>query len=106
MKMGTNQPDASTQSPMPTSVPWNEGPGGLTNVIYTGAPNYPLRPYNSLSTPLHTGDCRIPTGGGIATTGQVALQQDNPLPMNILSLYPELESGDLPQTQWPKKQGK
>jgi hypothetical protein len=104
IRMGTNQPDASTQSPMPVSVPWNEGAGGLTRVIYAGAPNRPRPPYNSLTTPLFTGDIRIPTGGGIATTGQVALQQDSPLPMNILSLYPEILPGDTAQTQWPKKQ--
>ena len=106
MRMGTNQPDASTRSPMPVSVPWNEGPGGLTGVIYNNPPNFPLRPYNSLCPSLVTGDIRIPVGGGIATTGQVALQQDNPLPMNILALYPEILPGDTSQTQWPKKQGK
>lgn len=106
MRMGTNQPDASTRSPMPVSVPWNEGAGGLMGVIYTNPPNYPLRPYNSLCPSLVTGDIRIPVGGGIATTGQVALQQDNPLPLNVLALYVEVLPGDTAQTQWPKKQGK
>jgi hypothetical protein len=103
VKMGTNQPDASMQSPMPVSVPWNEGAGGLTKVPDNG-PNFPVKPYNSLSTPLRNGDIRIAVGGGIATTKQVALQQDFPLPLNVLALYPELLPGDTTQTQWPKKQ--
>ena len=103
VSMGTNQPDGSTRSPMVINPGWNSGPGGLS-IVPDDGPNFPLKPYNALSTPLRTGDIRIPVGGGIGTTGQVALQQSNPLPMQILSLYPEVLPGDTAQTQWPKKQ--
>lgn len=99
LKMGSNQPDGSTQSPMQIEVSWNS----LNNVPDDG-PNFPLKAYNALCTPLRTGDIRIPVGGGWATPGQVALQQDSPLPMQILSLEPELFPGDTPQTQAPKRQ--
>lgn len=103
VKMGTNQPDGSTQSPILIAPPWNVGPGGLTNVPDDG-PNFPLKPYNAIATPLRTGDIRIPVGGGIASNKQIALQQDNPLPMSILALVPELLPGDTPQLNAPKKQ--
>jgi hypothetical protein len=67
-------------------------------------PNFPLRPYNAIATPLRTGDIRIPVGGGFATPGQVCIQQDNPLPMQILSLVSEEMPGDNPQLKAPQRQ--
>jgi hypothetical protein len=42
---------------------------------------------------------RIPVKGGFQKPGQIALQQDNPLPMNILALVPEYLAGDLPEKE-------
>ena len=105
VKVGTNQRDGSSLSPPQLSVPWNNmqvvpdsGPG---------APNFPLAPYNALAVPLRTGDVRVATAGGTVTPGQVCVQQDNPLPCNIVALFPEVLSGDTPQMQAsPKPQGK
>ena len=105
VKVGTNQRDGSSLSPPQLSVPWNNmqvvpdsGPG---------APNFPLAPYNALAVPLRTGDVRVATAGGTVTPGQVCVQQDNPLPCNIVALFPEVLSGDTTQMQAsPKPQGK
>jgi hypothetical protein len=99
LQMGSNQPDGSTQSPSEVDVAWRN----LTAVPDDG-PNFPLRPYNALATPLRTGDIRIPVGGGFATPGQVCIQQDNPLPMQILSLVSEEMPGDNPQLKAPQQQ--
>jgi hypothetical protein len=99
LKIGSNQPDGSTQSPVEVDVAW----GNLTTVPDDG-PNFPLKPYNALATPLRTGDIRIPLGGGFATPGQVCIQQDYPLPMQILSLVSEDLPGDTPQLKAPQRQ--
>ena len=67
-------------------------------------PNFPLAPYNATAIPLRTGDIRVPIPGGYNTRGQVCLQQDYPLPMQVLAMITEDFSGDLPQTQAPKRQ--
>jgi hypothetical protein len=97
VKIGTNQVDGSTLSPPQLAPVWS----GLTAV-----PDKAVGAYNSLCQPLYTGDVRQPVFGGFATPGQVALQQDNPLPMQVTAYIPEYESGDLPQQQWPKKEQK
>jgi hypothetical protein len=66
-------------------------------------PDKAVRPYNAFCQPLYTGDTRCPVTGGAATFGQVAFQQDNPLPMNILAIIDEVLPGDTPSTDWPKK---
>lgn len=99
LKMGSNQLDASTQSPQILDATWQN----LATVPDDG-PNFPFKPYNALTTPLRTGDIRIPVSGGFATPGQVAIQQDFPLPMQILAFVPEVLPGDLPQLEAPKKQ--
>jgi hypothetical protein len=103
VRAGTNQPDGSTQSPVEIAPPWYEGAGGLAIVPDQG-PNFPLPPYNALATPLRTGDIRIAVGGGWQAPGQVALEQDSPLPMNILALVNERLPGDVPQLQAPRKE--
>ena len=44
--------------------------------------------------PLYTGDVRVSVSGGFGKPGQVAVQQDYPLPMNIDSIMPEVLEGD------------
>lgn len=98
LKVGTSQPDGSVQSPPQIATQWT----GLADVPDDG-PNFPLKPYNALATPLRTGDIRIAPGGGFNTRGQVCIQQDYPLPMQVLDFVNELFGGDTPQTQAPKR---
>ena len=85
---GANQPDGSTLSPMEIAPIWN----GLGSI-----PNRSRAPYNSSRVPLFTGDERIYLSGGYAIPGQVAFEQNNPLPIQILAIIPEIWSGDTPQ---------
>lgn len=47
-----------------------------------------------LSIPLYSGDQRMIIGGGWNTTGQMCIQQDQPLPATILGVIPEITLGD------------
>lgn len=85
IKMGSNQRDGSTLSPPQIAPAWT----GMDAV-----PDIAPKPYNAVCVPLFTGDVRIPTPGGWGKPGQIALQQDNPLPMQVLSIEPELLAGD------------
>lgn len=100
-KVGSNMPDGGRLNPQQVAPVWYEGPGGLTPV---DLPMAILPAYNSKTTPLFTGDLRLPVGGGYDVRGQVAVQQDSPLPCNILAFIPESYPGDLPQLQTPKRQ--
>jgi hypothetical protein len=100
-KIGSNMPDGGRLSPQQVAPIWYEGPGGLTA---TDLKNKILPAYNSNTIPLWTGDVRVPVGGGYDVRGQVALQQDLPLPVNCLAFIPEAFGGDTTQLQAPKPQ--
>lgn len=89
-QIGANMPDGAVQSPIEVAPEW---------VGMTLAPTHGVAPYGSNVIPLFTGDCRIPVGGGFDTRGQVALQQPNPLPLNVLALINEDLPGDLPDVK-------
>lgn len=95
MEIGGNQPDGSTLSPPQIAPSW-------TNL--KPLPDKGIAPYGSKIIPLFTGDTRIPVTAGIGTPGQVCLEQNKPLPMQILSLINEVLEGDSPSTQAPQKQ--
>jgi hypothetical protein len=97
VKMGSNQIDGSTQSPIQVAPVWAN-----LDVV----PDQGPKPYNSNTVPLFTGYQRVPVQGGFQKPAQVCLQQDNPLPMNILSLVPEFLEGDTPSQQIPQRQQK
>lgn len=97
LQVGTNQVDGSTLSPPQIAPPW---PGMVP------VPDMGVAPYGSTVVPLFTGDIRVPVTGGYNTRGQVAIEQSNPLPMQILAFIPEVFGGDTPQTQAPKRQDK
>ena len=103
VKVGSNQRDGSSLSPPQIAVPWqnmvalpDSGPG---------TPNFPPVPYNALCVPLRTGDVRTALAGGTVTPGQLCIQQDNPLPCQVVAIYSEVLPGDTPQLQAPKKGG-
>lgn len=97
-EMTSNQIDGSTLSPPQIAVAWN---------TLAPVPGHAIRPYNSVCESLWTGDVRLNVSGGFQTPGQVALQQSNPLPLNILGLIPEDWPGDSPENKAsPKQRGR
>ncbi len=92
MTIGSNQPDGSIQSPAQIQTLWQS----MEPMNVKSVP-----PFGSTVYPLYTGDVRIPVQGGFDTKGQVALQQLQPLPMQVLALIPEFSPGDLPQPPGP-----
>ena len=107
VRVGVNQPDGSQQSPNQVATIWS-GLQSIDDQPYNAqaTPNYPPPPYNALATPLRTGDVRLPLKGGIATPGQLAVQQDLPLPCNVVAIYSEVLPGDTPQLQVPQQRGR
>ncbi len=94
VKVGANQPDGSVQSPAGLAPAWSN----LSDVPSTGLV-YPTAGGGQVAQ-LYTGDSQaITLMGGWAVPGQVAVQQDLPLPMNILAFVPDLLPGDLPEME-------
>jgi hypothetical protein len=96
LEAGSNQVDGSTLSPPQVEVTWD----GMQGIPDKGIPAY-----NESVSPLWTADSRLPIVGGFATPGQVAMQQTNPLPLNVTALIPEYETGDLPEQKYTPPQG-
>lgn len=94
IKLGGNQIDGSTLNPPLLAPVWDN-----MQIV----PNKSRAPYNSSRVPLYTGDERVPIGGGFQLQGQVALQQDNPYPLQILALIPEIWVGDFPEQRVSQK---
>lgn len=84
ISIGTNQPDASTQ-PNNATVPWT----ALKEIKQTVPP---AAPGNAI--PLFTGDYFMNIDSGWDEHGQVALQQNYPLPANIEALIVYYNLGD------------
>jgi hypothetical protein len=57
---------------------------------------YKDRDLNTIGQPieLFTGDQRMIIGGGWTTEAQICIQQDNPLPVTVLGVIPEIQVGD------------
>lgn len=81
---GVNQPDASTQ-PEGATVPWV----GMKSVF-----NRSIEVEPGETEPLFTGDGFVEVMGGWDTKGQIAIEQTNPLPANILAVFPNFSQGD------------
>jgi hypothetical protein len=93
-QVGSNQPDGSTLSPAQLAPQWE-------NMV--PAPTPAVAPFNSTFTPLYTGDLRVPVNGGFNTRGQVAVQQLQPLPLQVLDFVPEVLAGDKPVQEAPSR---
>ena len=95
-QVGANQPDGSVQSPPVTATTW-------TNMADpTPQPQEPpLVPFvtsgGGAGTLLYTGDLRAPVVSAWKKHGQVAVQQTQPLPLNVVALMPEYLPGDMPE---------
>ena len=92
--IGSNQPDGSTLSPPQIAPTWSNLAAAPTNAV---------APFNSVTVPLYTGDIRIPVQGGFQTPKQVAVEQSDPLPLQVLSFIPTLFEGDNPAQTAPKR---
>lgn len=97
MVAGSNQPTGSAESPQIQDVLWL-GLDGLQT-----RPDQAVPPYGSTTPPLFTGDTRAALNGGVDRPGQVALQQNLPLPMNITAIIPEGLEGDQPEQGYQPK---
>jgi hypothetical protein len=91
---GENEVDGSTLNPIQISPQWNN-----LNVV----PNRATPNYNNPALPLYTGDVRVKLASNFATAGQVAIEQNLPLPVGILALIPELLPGDSPDIKEKEK---
>lgn len=97
---GSNQPDGSTQSPMQVQTTWTNMTGFVTGTGI-GDPAYGTAviegaDYNR-PIPLFTGDIRANISSGYEKPGQVAIEQNNPLPVNVLAFVREYDLGDDPE---------
>jgi hypothetical protein len=92
---GGNQPDGSVQSPQQLAPLWQ-------NMIDVPSPAVP--PFNSPAQQLFTGDIRVPIPSGYNTRGQIAVQQLNPLPLQVLDYVPEILAGDKASQEAPKRE--
>jgi hypothetical protein len=95
IKMGSNQIDGSTLNPIEVAPIWEN---------MREVPNKGRAAYNSPRIPLYTGDERLYLPSGYAILGQVAVQQDDPLPLQVLAVVPEVWGGDTPQQNFSPRQ--
>lgn len=110
---GTNQPDGSVQNPQQVAPSWTKMVAAPTNA--TGLAQVPYLAQNTIrgvtmqrATPLYTGDIRTKPTSGFQKNGQVAVQQTNPLPLQVLAFIREVEEGDSPEgvPQPPQRGGR
>ncbi len=107
-KAGTNQIDGSTTMPATLEVTWvNMKDAGITGPALSQPP-YGTADISGVTitrpTPLFTGDVRVPVISGMNKRGQVAIQNDIPMPSQILDIVREVVRGDLPEDE-PKQRG-
>lgn len=84
IEVGTNQPDASVQ-PNNANVPWTNMKEVKERTALVTAGN---------EIPLYTGDFYVNVPSGWDIKGQVAIQQQFPLPANILAMSVSYNMGD------------
>ena len=98
VQVGTNQPDGSAQIPPVLAPPWS----GLQAIPDQGA-TY-TTPGGATAQLLFTGDIRVPVTPDWNKRGQVAVQQVNPLPLQVTALVPELMEGDPPEQGYSQRE--
>ncbi len=84
--IGSNQVDGSALNPPQIAPEWDN---------LDPCDNQIKAPFNSPTVPLYTGWTRTTVQGGFQKPGQVAVQQTLPVPLNVLSLVPEVDFGDV-----------
>ena len=89
---GTNEVDGSTVSPPILAPVWTNLQ--LANIP---SPQTYTSPGGATVTRLFTGDIRDPQVANWTKPGQVAIEQDLPLPLSLTAFVPETLEGDLPE---------
>lgn len=98
---GTNQPDGAAQYPPGLAVVW----GGMEDISNYGATySTYTAPGGGTVTAMFTGDLRTPVTASWAKPGQIAFQQDLPLPLQIIDVVPEWLDGDVPELGYAPQQ--
>jgi hypothetical protein len=109
-QVGTNQPDGAAQNP-PQIAPLWSGMASADLTKPTGGQTGPVpyaNPGGQQVTPLWTGDIRVVGGNEPSwiSKGQVAIQQTQPLPLQVIAVEPEYLPGDIPEVRFqPEPQG-
>lgn len=88
--VGSNQIDSSAQYPPYQSANWT------MTALPSPAPTYTTAAGITGQT-LYVGDARAPIAGAWLKPGQVAVQQTQPLPLNVTAIVPEYLPGDIPE---------
>lgn len=96
---GTNQPDGAAQCPPLLAPLWS----GMVPMVDQG-PTYTAPGGGTVQT-LWTGDLRVPVLSDWAKPGQIAFQQNNPLPLNIVDCVAEFLEGDIPEVSYQQQGG-
>jgi hypothetical protein len=103
-QIGTNQTDASTIPPV-IAVNWTNGM--VTPQLAFVDPMPPATytsPGGATVQPIFTGDVYVKVPAKPRKPGQVAVQQTLPVPLNVLSFIPDLQTGDQPEDALPPRQ--
>jgi hypothetical protein len=96
-KVGSNEVDGSTVSPPILAPIWtNLQPAQVLSSTYTS-------PGGATVTKLFTGDLRDNLVANWTKPGQVAAQQDQPLPMSLTAFICETLEGDLPEQAYAQQ---
>lgn len=114
LQAGSNQIDASTQNPQPLAAVWGAAPQGPMTPAPTEPQQLPptytspgtalLGPASQIQVqPPFTGDIRVAIPAIWAKTGQAAVQQLSPQPLNVLAFVPEFDEGDLPEQGYSQR---
>ncbi len=97
---GTNQPDGAAQSPPAIATTWSN----LSQVVPEVTQKTYTTPGGGTVDVLYTGDMRIPVLPSWLRPGQIAFQQNYPVPMNVTDAVPEFLEGDTPEEQFAPQQ--
>jgi len=107
VQLGTNQIDGSTTSPQSLAPAWinmTETPLQPQQGTQPQASLTYLSPSGQPVTLLQTGDIRTTVNDSWAKPGQLAIQQTLPLPLEVLSVMPELLEGDITEQGFAQEQ--
>lgn len=107
-QIGANQQDASTIPPSIVANWPSGGSGGMAapqiQFVRPAVPAAYQTAAGQAVQPLFTGDIRVNVASQWDKPGQAAVQQTLPLPLNVLMFIPEVNVGDVPETDLPPRQ--
>ncbi len=98
-----NEVDGSAADPPQLAPNWGDTQPLLASPPGAAPPTYQTAAGQAVS-PLYTGDVRVLLRSDWRKEGQVALQQPNPVPMNLLAIIPEYQEGDLPEVTYQRRE--